>query len=187
MNEAHLRLCSSPEWARYVEDELIPWALEGRDLGDSVVEVGSGPGLTTDVLLQKTPRLTAVEIDRPLAAALATRLAGRNVTVVHADATALPFETGCFSAATSLTMLHHVPTSELQDRLLAELCRVLRPGGVLVGTDGTDTPARRELHTGDIFVPVQPDTLARRLEAAGFHDATVDVAGDRVRFVATRA
>ena len=42
MNEAHLRLCSSPEWARYVEDELIPWALEGRELGDSVVEVGSG-------------------------------------------------------------------------------------------------------------------------------------------------
>src|ERR1017187_3385381 len=37
MNEAHLAICSSPEWARLVEDELLPWVLEGRDLGDEPV------------------------------------------------------------------------------------------------------------------------------------------------------
>jgi len=85
-------------------------------------------------------------------------------------------------------MLHHVPTVGMQDRLLAELGRVLRAGGVLVGTDAIDTPARRALHVGDVFVPADPATLADRLRAAGFTGPEVEVAadGDRFRFAATR-
>ena len=123
MNDAHLRICASPEWAAFVESELLPWVLREQDLGDEVLEVGPGPGLTTDVLRRQVPRLTAVEIDERLARSLA----GTNVTVLHADATALPFEDGQFSAATLFTMLHHVPSAARQDRMLAELRRVLRP------------------------------------------------------------
>jgi ubiquinone/menaquinone biosynthesis C-methylase UbiE len=47
-------------------------------------------------------------------------------------------------------MLHHIPSPGLQDAALAELARVLRPGGL-----------------------------------AGFTQARVDVAGDRLRFAAT--
>jgi hypothetical protein len=50
VNEEHLRLCSSPEWARLVEDEILPWVTEGYELGDDLLEVGPGPGLTTDIL-----------------------------------------------------------------------------------------------------------------------------------------
>jgi SAM-dependent methyltransferase len=92
MNEAHLRICASPEWAAYVESELLPWALGDAELGDEVLEVGPGPGLTTGVLRQRVPRLTAVEIDDRLAQALAERLAGRNVRVVHGDGTSLPVD-----------------------------------------------------------------------------------------------
>jgi hypothetical protein len=53
VNEAHLAICSSPEWARLVEEELLPWVLEGHDLGDELLEVGAGPGLTTDVLRRR--------------------------------------------------------------------------------------------------------------------------------------
>src|SRR5277367_4755859 len=60
MNEAHLRICASPEWAAFVESELLPWVLAEADLGDEVLEVGPGPGLTTDVLRRQVPRLTAV-------------------------------------------------------------------------------------------------------------------------------
>ena len=42
---------------------IIPWVLDGIDLGDDVLEVGPGPGLTTDVLVTMVPRLTAVETD----------------------------------------------------------------------------------------------------------------------------
>ena len=187
MNKAHLEFCSSPEWARLVEDELLPWVLDGCELGDDLLEVGPGPGLTTDVLRQKAARVTAVELDLALAANLATRLAGSNVTVIAGDVTRLPFPAGRFSSAACLTMLHHIPSPELQNAALAELARVLRPGGVLAGSDGLDTPARQEIHEGDVFVPVDPDTLEARLRAAGFTDARVAVSGDRLKFAATKA
>ena len=186
VNKAHLEFCSSPEWARLVEDELLPWVLDGCELGDDLLEVGPGPGLTTDVLRRRAARLTALELDRDLAAQLAARLAGSNVTVVEGDVTKMPFPDGRFSAAACLTMLHHIPSPALQDAALAELARVLRPGGLLAGSDGLDTPARRELHEDDVFVPVDPGTFAARLEAAGFGRARVDIAGDRVRFTAVK-
>jgi SAM-dependent methyltransferase len=111
VNEVHLALCASPEWATFVEAELLPWALDGADLGSDVLEVGAGPGLTTDVLRRRVAQLTAVEVDETLARSLRARLRHTNVEVVHADGTALPFATGRFSAATCFTMLHHVPST----------------------------------------------------------------------------
>jgi SAM-dependent methyltransferase len=186
VNKAHVEFCASPEWARLVEDELLPWVLDGCELGDDLLEVGPGPGLTTDVLRRKAARVTAVELDLALAEALAARLAGGNVTVIAGDVTRLPFPAGRFSSAACLTMLHHIPSPALQDAALAELARVLRPGGVLVGSDGLDTPARREIHEGDVFVPVDPGTLAGRLRTAGFSYARVNLAGDRLGFAATK-
>jgi SAM-dependent methyltransferase len=188
MNERHLQLCASAEWAETVRRDILPWALGGRDLGDDVLEIGPGPGMTTDVLRQTVDRLTAVEVDPRLAAALTARLVGSNVDVVHGDGANLPFGAGRFSGATSFTMLHHVPSPPLQDRLLAEVRRVLRPGGLLVGVDSVDNPEWRELHTDDTCVPVDPATLAERLQAAGFVDVEVERASPeparRFRFAA---
>jgi SAM-dependent methyltransferase len=178
MNERHLQLCASAEWGQTVQQEILPWALAGRKLGDDVLEVGPGPGQTTDVLRTMFSRLTAVEVDDHLAAALAQRMMGSNVDVVHADGTALPFEPGRFTGATSFTMLHHVATVEQQDRLLRELRRVLRPGGLLIGVDSIDRPEWRELHAGDVCVPVDPSTLSGRLERAGFVQIEVELQPD---------
>jgi len=182
MNERHLQICASAEWAETVRLEVLPWAVGQRDLGDDVLEVGPGPGMTTDLLRQSVARLTAVEVDPALAAALADRLQGSNVEVVHADGAALPFPDRRFSGATSFTMLHHVPSPALQDRLLSEVRRVLMPGGLLVGVDSIDRPEWRELHTGDTCVPVDPDTLGARLEGAGFVDVEVERAEPPTRF-----
>jgi hypothetical protein len=38
---------------------VIPWALDGLDPGEDVLELGPGPGLTTDVLRERAARLTA--------------------------------------------------------------------------------------------------------------------------------
>jgi ubiquinone/menaquinone biosynthesis C-methylase UbiE len=187
MNAQHLKLCASVEWAELVEHVLLPWVVDGRQLGEEVLEVGAGPGLVTDALRPRVPRLVAVEVDQQLAAALGRRLSNSGVEVVQADATALPFHSHRFSAVACFTMLHHVPTVAMQDRMLREFRRVLRPGAILVGTDGMDTPRRREVHVGDVFLPVHPDLLPGRLRAAGFTDPDVEVGvgGDRFRFVAT--
>jgi SAM-dependent methyltransferase len=182
VNDQHLRLCASAEWAALVREELLPWVLGNDELGDDVLELGAGPGLVTDLLIERAPRVTAVEIDERLAAALRERMAGRPVEVITADATALPLPDGRFSSAACFTMLHHIPGPDLQDRALIEIARVLRPGGLLLGTDGVDTAARRALHVGDIFEPIDPTRFADRLRSAGFVDPSVDSNGDRFRF-----
>ncbi|TML59785.1 MAG: class I SAM-dependent methyltransferase [Actinobacteria bacterium] len=184
MNEIHLQQCASAEWAQVFEDIILPWALTEMELTDDVLEVGPGPGVTTDGLRRHVGRLTAVEADEELASALAARLAGTNVEVLHADATDLPFDDDRFTAAACFTMLHHVPSPELQDRLLAEVARVLRPGGVLVGIDSADTPEWRELHVGDVCVPVDPATLGERLARAGFADSQINTNEFGFRFSA---
>ena len=187
MNAEHLRLCASDEWARLVADDLLPWVLdEGHELGEDVLEVGAGPGLVTNLLVERAPRVTAVEIDPDLASALRDRMSDRPVEVITADARAMPLPDGRFSSAVCFTMLHHIPSADGQDRALAEIARVLRPGGVLLGTDGQDTPERRALHVDDIFNPVDPGVLPSRLTAAGFSEAEVESNGDRFRFRARR-
>ena len=184
MNEAHNDLCSSPEWAQYLRVDVLPLVREGIDLGQDMVEVGPGFGLATDVLRQRVGNLTAVEIDPALAVGLALRLTGTNVNVLQADGTQLPFDTGRFSSAASFTMLHHVPSASKQDALMAELARVLQPGGVLVGADSLDDAEFREFHRGDVCVPVDPSDLPHRLERSGFPDAIVGISGEAFWFVA---
>ncbi len=185
MNERHLQLCASPEWAEYVGSQLLPWVLDDHDLGDAVLELGPGPGRTTDVLLQRVRTLTVVELDERLAAQLAARLPPTRVRVVVADATRSGLSAAGFSSVMCFTMLHHLPSAALQDQLFCEVRRLLRPGGLFLGTDGLDTPDRRELHSDDVFVPVSPETLAARLTDAGLVEVRVDVDGDRVRFAAS--
>jgi SAM-dependent methyltransferase len=173
MNEHH-RFCGSDEWRALIRDEILPVAIGDADLGDDVLEVGPGYGATTDVLANAVPKLTAVEIDAELAAFLTDRFASAaNVEIVNGDATALEFPDGRFSGAASFTMLHHVPTVELQDRLFAEVARVLRPGGVLVAGDGLYSPEVEAAHEGDIYNPVDPDAVPARLAAAGLTDVEV--------------
>jgi SAM-dependent methyltransferase len=187
MNWFHRQVCRSGRWRRRLERELLPWALQGVELGDDVLEIGPGPGLTTDLLRGRTQRLTALEVDATAAAALQNRLNGASVRVVHGDGAGMPFADGSFSGVVSFTMLHHVPTAELQDRLLTEARRVLRPGGVFAGFDGVGSFLFRLIHLGDTYNPVHPDTLGRRLQAAGFADVAVERAWGRFRFRARRA
>jgi SAM-dependent methyltransferase len=186
MNEGHLHFLASPEWAQMLETDLLPWALGVADLGDDVLEVGPGPGLTTELLRQRTSSLTAVEVDAHLAAALAARLKGTNVEVIHADASDSGLPSSRFSAAICFTMLHHVPSVEIQDRLFAEVHRVLRPGGSFIGSDSIDSEWLREFHADDVFVPVDPETLGARLEAVGFTGIEMDVLDYKVRFNARK-
>jgi hypothetical protein len=86
MNLLHRWYCGSSRWAALVEGALLPWALEGVALGAELLELGPGPGVTTEVLRRRVARLTAVELDAALAARLARRLPRPGVRVVRGTA-----------------------------------------------------------------------------------------------------
>jgi SAM-dependent methyltransferase len=106
---------------------------------------------------------------------------------VQGDATKLPFEDRSFSAVVCFTMLHHIPSRELQDRAFAEAARVLAPGGTLAGTDSVGTGwLFKVIHVGDTLNLLDPDTLPDRLSDAGLAEVRVKRGGRSIRFRATK-
>jgi ubiquinone/menaquinone biosynthesis C-methylase UbiE len=186
MNPIHNILCSSGWWATRVQDKLIPWGLNGVELGDDVLEIGPGFGATTRELARKPGRLTALELEPRYCRRLQDEL-GDRVDVVEGDATSLPFDEGRFSAVICFTMLHHIPVRAQQDRAFGEVTRVLRPGGTFAGTDSIGTGKLFKLiHLGDTLLPIDPDEMPVRLEAAGLEDVKVNRVENSFRFCARR-
>ncbi|GFG85187.1 class I SAM-dependent methyltransferase [Mycolicibacter algericus] len=185
MNLLHRRCCSSRRWARQVEDQLVPWALAGVDLGDDVLEIGPGYGANIKVLIDRAARYTAVEIDPVLAERLQGEY-GSRARIINGDGTATGLPAAAFSAVVCFTMLHHVPTPELQDRLFAEAFRVLRSGGVFAGSDGVPSWHFRLLHYRDTYNPMPPESLPDRLRHSGFTDIAVATAAGRQRWRAVK-
>jgi ubiquinone/menaquinone biosynthesis C-methylase UbiE len=187
VNLAHNKLCASGRWQRRVEDELLPWGLEGVELGDDVLEIGPGFGATTKVLARRPIRLSVVELEEDYCRRLRSTL-GDDVHVSQGDATSLPFPDSRFSAAVCFTMLHHIPSRELQDKAFTEVARVLRPGGIFAGTDSIGKGLLFQLiHVGDTLNLIDPDELPARLKAAGLSDVSVEVGGRSMRWHARRS
>ena len=184
MNLVHRWYCRSDHWACTVQERVIPWVTRDSDLGASILEIGPGPGRTTDRLREMATAVTCIEIDHDLAGSLRTRLAGTNVKIVEGDATRMPFPDAGFTGVVSFTMLHHVPSAELQDRLLSETFRVLQPGGIFAGSDSTPNLLWNLAHLFDTRVPVDPEGFQARLDTAGFTEVLVERRGDHFRWSA---
>jgi SAM-dependent methyltransferase len=118
-----------------------------------------------------------LEVDDDAAEALSRRLGGTNVEIVRGDAAALDYAEGSFDSVACFTMLHHVPTVSLQNRLLAEALRVLRPGGVLIGADSLASDGLHHFHVEDTYNPVEVGSFLPRLQTIGFEKITLVVDG----------
>jgi len=185
MNENHAKLMPSPEWAAHIQDEVLPLATDGVELGADLLELGPGPGAATDWLRQRVQRLVAVEHEEEAADKLAERFAGTNVEVVRGDAAAVGYPDASFDTVATCTMLHHVPTRAEQDRVLAEAFRVLRPGGTFLGSDSLPSDGLHHFHEGDTYNPVEPAAFLTRLQVAGFGEITLRV-GHNLIFTARK-
>jgi SAM-dependent methyltransferase len=181
VNENHAKLMPSPEWAAHIQDEVLPQATAGVELGADLLELGPGPGAATDWLRHRVSRLVAVEQEQEAAARLADRYADTNVEVACGDAAALGYPglgypDASFDTVATCTMLHHVPTRARQDKVLAEAFRVLRPGGVFLGSDSLPSDDLHHFHQGDTYNPVEPAAFLTRLQTVGFAAITLRVA-----------
>jgi SAM-dependent methyltransferase len=185
VNPEHENLCASPEWAAWLQSEILPAVTAGIDLGNDMLEIGPGPGAATGWLAERVANLTALEADEGAAARLAERCSGSNVTVDTGDATLMPYPDGAFDAVVSFTMLHHVPTAAAQHQILAEVLRVLRPGGILAGSDSLASVCLHHFHAGDIYNPLDPAMLLCWLRTLGFNPVTITV-GEALMFTARK-
>jgi len=93
-----------------------------------VLEAGCGPGRFLYWLRERGYR--AVGVDRSLAALTAAHRYSADFALALADARRLPFRTAAFGTCLSFGVVEHFP--EGPDECLAEMGRVLQPGGVLI-------------------------------------------------------
>jgi ubiquinone/menaquinone biosynthesis C-methylase UbiE len=171
MNSLENWFCASRMWRSLTEQKWLPWALEGTNLGDHVLEVGAGPGAATHALASRARHVTSLEYSHKFCVDLREKVGAADV--VQGDAANLPFKDHIFSSAIAMLVLHHLRSREAQDRAFAEIYRVLKPGGVFIALEITDSWLARVLHIRSTFVPVAPGQLASRMRTAGFSNAQV--------------
>ena len=110
--------------------ELVP-----ADAGASWIESACGTGLVSRALAGKAGSVTGVDLTPAMLEQAKRGAAGEgieNVGFSVGDATALEFADGSFDGAVTRLSLHHIP---VPGRAIAELARVVRPGGSVIAGD----------------------------------------------------
>jgi SAM-dependent methyltransferase len=131
----------SPEYDAFYDDParqadlatLRDW-LAGQARGRRILEVAAGTGYWTAVAAPVAARITATDINAEPLAIAAGKLHGANVTLLQADAWALPALPGPFDLGMAHLWWSHVP---IQDRaaFLARFATHLEPGAMLLMID----------------------------------------------------
>src|SRR5260370_38454321 len=115
MNAYETWFCGTRLWRWMTRRQLLPWIMQGSELGEHVLEVGAGLGAATEELARLAGRVTSLENDHAFAVKLCARMNGSSSAVIQADAAALPFEDKTFSCPIGMFMLNNLRSSELQD------------------------------------------------------------------------
>jgi ubiquinone/menaquinone biosynthesis C-methylase UbiE len=184
MNSLENWFCASRLWQNLTERRWLPWALEGVDLGEHVLEVGAGPGAATADLTRRARDVTSLEYSHDFCIRLQSKIDATKV--VQGDASVLPFKSQTFTAAIAVLVLHHLRSNDAQDRAFAEFFRVLKPGGVFVALEIQDGWFTRIVHFRSTFVPISQDGLNSRLRDAGFSNISVINRSGGIRIRAER-
>jgi ubiquinone/menaquinone biosynthesis C-methylase UbiE len=138
-------------WSESYDRCILQWLLFGpshrailrrirKRFGDEpirVLDVGCGTGVFAARIREALPKARVCGID--LVAGMLTKGAERwrrvadRVAPVQGDSERLPFAAGSFDVVTCANSFHHYPH---QERAVAEMLRVLKPGGRLMLVDG---------------------------------------------------
>lgn len=173
----------SPEYfAEYkIVDVARELAAAGYDMtGATVLDFGAGIGYSVPFFARHLPRarVTCLDVSRKSLELGAARH-GAIADFQHFDGERIPYVAGSFDVAFASCVLHHIPHAE-HVRLLAEINRVLKPGGWLfVFEHNPYNPLTRHAVSTCAFDEnaelLTASTLTERVRAAGF-------AGVRARY-----
>ncbi len=115
-------------------DGLAAWLAERLQLapGESLLDVGCSTGALTTRLARHAGPVTGVDFSEALIEAARRHHAGTGVTFVPAEAADLPFADATFDKGCCFGVLGTLPETGYARRSIAELVRVVRPGGIVV-------------------------------------------------------
>jgi ubiquinone/menaquinone biosynthesis C-methylase UbiE len=168
---------SAGQWDRF-RDELFGdrfhlSALAALADGDwTIGDLGCGTGQTSAALAPFVAHVIAVDASAAMLQAAKKRLHGfENVDLRRGDLEALPIDDARLDAATLMLVLHHVPEPQ---RALAEVARVLKPGGRLIVVDML--PHDREGYRqqmGHVWLGFADNHIRQLFGESGFTDIRV--------------
>jgi ubiquinone/menaquinone biosynthesis C-methylase UbiE len=128
----HSRFGTNPQsWTNWVFDHLLKLPSDAK-----ILELGCGPGYLWKENVQRIPaawRITLSDLSSGMLDAAWRNLVvtGRAFQFKEIDAQSIPFEDESFDAVIANHMLYHVPD---RPKAIAEIRRVLKPGGLLLAT-----------------------------------------------------
>jgi len=100
--------------------------------GRRVLDVACGEGYGSALLADVAASVTGVDIAQETVAHARDRYAGRaNLRFEQGSAASLPLPDAAYQAVVSFETLEHLPRAD-QPRMLAEIARVLEPGGIVI-------------------------------------------------------
>ena len=155
-----------PEWAWL--DARVP-----RDGGARVLDIGCGNGALLSQLSGRIGRGVGVDSSRAMVELAERRAAGdERLAFQHLPGPALPFEDDSFDLAISLLSFRYLDW----DPLMAELGRVLAPGGRLLVVDMVAAPVKAR--EAPALLRGKARQLAQRLTRPAYHRARAALVAD---------
>jgi ArsR family transcriptional regulator len=154
-------------------DQFFLWALLGLIDPEIVMgDLGCGTGQLTETIAPYVKRVVAVDASQDMLDAARQRVvAASNVDLRRGELENLPIDNGHLDAAVLSLVLHYSPAPA---RALAEVARVLRPGGRVLVVDML--PHEREEYQqqmGHVWLGFSEKQITRFLTSAGFGDVRV--------------
>jgi len=184
----HRMIACQPSLAPYIE-AIRPF--DGLD----IVDIGAGTGRLSAVLAPRAGRVTALDASAAMLDITAQRLTGAGLTnwsTKTADNRSLPLEDGCADLVVAGWTICYAASSANADweaslaAIVAEMRRVLRPGGTIVifetmGT-GTEQPAPPHFLTGYYEALVERYGFSHRWIRADYQFGSLEEAKQMASF-----